>query len=97
MIPAHRSSSVVRKRGTDNVSHQIFYYRLIFRPDTVFAEHVKPGMPPRREHPDHLLCDLSFGEVKPEYLVPGDGPQYFHFHSPINMKGAQKKGCSVLV
>jgi len=47
----------------------MIFSRFIFRPDAVSAEHVKPGMPPRQEHPDQFLCDLSLGEEHLEYLV----------------------------
>ena len=67
----------MRKRGSDDVSSQVFHSRLIPRPDAVSAEDpvsstgqaVKPGMPPVGQHGDHFPGDLPLCQKHLEDLV----------------------------
>ena len=50
---------------------------IINRNDVVAAEDMKAGVMPFREHGNHFLGNLPFGEEHPEHLVPEDGLQLF--------------------
>ena len=50
---------------------------IINRNDVVAAEDMKAGVTPFREHGNHFLGNLPFGEEHPEHLVPEDGLQLF--------------------
>ncbi len=41
---------------------------------------------PRKEHLDHLLCDLALFQEHPEYLMPEDGLQLLEFQGRCNTK-----------
>ena len=62
---------------SDDVAGQVLHRRIIVGRDAVAAEDVEPGMPPCREHGDHLLRDLSLVQEHPEHLVPEEGLRFF--------------------
>ena len=71
------------------------YCRIISGRDTIAAEDIEAGMPPCREHGDHLLRDLSFAQEHPEHLVPEYGLQLFQLqgwsdagHAAVTIKTA---------
>jgi len=79
----------------DDIAGQVFHGRIIVGRYTVTAEDVEAGMPPCREHADHLLRDLSLVQEHPEHLVPEDGLQLFQLqgrgdaeHAAITIKTA---------
>jgi hypothetical protein len=61
----------------DNVAGQVLHGRIIVGRDAVAAEDVEAGMPPRREHGNHLLRESSSVQEHPEHLVPENGLQLF--------------------
>ena len=63
--------------GPDDVTRQIFHGRIVIWRYPVATEDVEAGMPPCREHGDHLLRDLPLVQEYPEHLVPEDGLQLF--------------------
>jgi len=69
----------LREGCPDDVTCQILHSGFIFRRNSVAAENIETGMPPCREHGNHLFRDLAFFQKHFENLVPENGFQLFEF------------------
>jgi len=61
-------TSTVTQERTDDVTCKVFQRRLSFRQDAIAAENIKAGMPPCREHGNHLFS-RSMSKLSTVYLA----------------------------
>jgi hypothetical protein len=58
--------------GLENIAGQVFHTLFLRRLNSGPAKDIEPGMAPAHEHPDEVLCELSFIEKPLEDFVPID-------------------------